>query len=279
MNASFRRARGFVSFAALLLSLTAGVPLFAAGPLFPQALHLTRTIETPFSATATVDEYLAGNRVVTVSEDRTVIADYDQQTVTEISRRAGTYSVTRFDELARAAQAERKGSAVSATSADGCDVTDSDRPAGRDRGNYTVARPAKPAAIVEIQVGSDPSVQLSREAVEVLLGAAYPQRESLEANVALRAIERRGGGGRRTQSAGANAAQPETLALPVEQAVTYSMGERDQVVVRNRVTRVGNELPPPDAITIPAGAKQVPSPAVETRRRLEELERFTPPAQ
>lgn len=277
MNGSFRTGGILVSSFFALLQFAA-LSAFAAGPLFPQPLHLTRVIETPFSDRATVDEYLDGNRVVTVSGDRTVIVDYDKQTITEISR-GGTYSITKFDELARAIQSERKDVTAAATSADGWDVTDSDRPAGRDRGSYMVARPSKKSQIVEMQIGADPTIQLSREAVEVLLGAAYPQNETLESNVALHAITRRNGGGRQTQALGANANKPETLALPVEQVTTYAIGDNENVVVRNRVTRVGNEPPPPDAITIPAGAKQVPSPAVETRRRLEDLDRFSPPTQ
>lgn len=249
-----------------------------AAVLFPQPLHLTRVVETPFNGRETVEEYLSGNRVITVSADRTVIVDYDQQTVTEISRRAGTYSITPFEKLARASQASRRG--VSATAkmpaASDWDVRDSSRPAGRERGEYSVARPPKASAVVEMQVGVDPAVQLSRAAIEVLVGATYPQSESVESTVAMRAITRRGGVVERrlaAQSAGAT----ETFALPIEQSVTYATGDGENVTVRNRVTRVGNELPPPDVASIPAGAKLIASPAVETQRRLEELEQVAPP--
>jgi hypothetical protein len=253
----------------------------AAAALFPQPLHLTRVVETPFAERATVEEYLAGNRIITVSADSTVIVDYDKQTITEI-KRAGTYSITPFDAMARATQSARKGvsaAAAAKTTAADWEVRDSGRPAGRDRGDYTIARPAKASAIVEVQIGVDPTVRLSREAVEALLGSAYPQKETIEAGVAMRAIERRGGADRRVQTLGANAvATAETLALPIEQSVTYAMGD-ENVVVSSRVTRVGNELPPPAALEIPAGAKLVASPAVETQRRLEELDRFSPPNQ
>lgn len=271
VHGSFSLRGTFVS-SLLLLSLATS-PARAAAPLFPEPLHLTRVVETPFAERTTVDEYLIGNRVITVSADHTVIVDYDQQTVTEIHRRAGTYSITRFDNLARAAQASRRGLSAAAapkSSANDWDVRDSIRPTGRDRGDYTVARPSKPSPIVEVQVGVDPTILLSREAVEVLLGATYPQNESIESAVAMRAVSRRGGAERRVQTQAAGAA--EMLALPIEQSVTYAAGDGEGVVVRNRVTRIGRELPPPEAMAIPAGAKLIASPAVETQRRLEELE-------
>jgi hypothetical protein len=251
----------------------------AAAPLFPQPLHLTRVVETPLGDRTTVEEYLSGNRVITVTADRTVILDYDKQTMTEIGRT--TYSITPFDELARAQQAGRRQGAARATaSVDGWDVREASRPEGRDRGDYAIARPASNAnsPIMEVQVGVDPTIRLSREAVEVLLGATYPQQETTASAIALRAIARRGGE-RRMQPLGANAAAENTLALPIEHSVTYAVDERESVVVRNRVTRIGNEIVPPAAIAIPPGAKLVPSPAVETRRRLEELDRFAPPSQ
>lgn len=260
----------------LLLSLVSA-PARAAAPLFPEPLHLTRVVETPFSDRTTVDEYLIGNRVITVSADHTVIVDYDQQTITEITPRAGTYSITRFDNIARAAQASRRGLSAAAPKpvANDWDVRESVRPNGRDRGDYTIARPSKPSPIVEVEVGVDPTILLSREAVEVLIGASYPHTESVESAVAMRAISRRVGTERRMQTEAASAT--DMLALPIEQAITYAAGDGEDVVVRSRVTRVGRELPPPEAIAIPAGAKLIASPAVETQRRLEELEQVNPP--
>ena len=274
----FVSLRGTFVSSLLLLSLFSA-PARAAAPLFPEPQHLTRVVETPFAERSTVDEYLIGNRVITVSADHTVIVDYDQQTVTQITPKAGTYSITRFDQLARAAQASRRGLSAAAPkpAANDWDVRESIRPNGRDRGDYTIARPSKPSPIVEVQVGVDPTILLSREAVEVLLGATYPNNESVESAVAMRAISRRNGGAeRRVQSQAASSAS-ELLALPIEQAITYATGDGEDVVVRNRVTRVGRELPPPEALAIPAGAKLIASPAVETQRRLEELEQVTPP--
>jgi hypothetical protein len=271
------RFRGTFVPSLVFLSVVAA-PARAAAPLFPEPLHLTRVVETPFAERTTVHQYLAGNRIITVGEDRTVIADYDKQTITEINPRAGTYSITPFANVARAAQGNRRGIAANAAAtpaASDWEVSEAPRPAGRDRGDYTIARPAKPSAIVEVQVGVDPSVRLSREAVEVLLGATYPQEENVESNVTMRAIRQRVGADRRVATQAAGAA--EMLALPIEQAITYATGDGDDVVIRSRVTRVGNELPPPEAMSIPAGAKLVASPSVETQRRLEELEQFAPP--
>src|SRR5258706_102436 len=79
------------------------VPAVAATALFPQPLHLVKRIDDPFAKKAiTVDEYCYGNRIVTVSGDRVKIVDYDEQQVTEIDHGDGTYSVTRFDDIARA---------------------------------------------------------------------------------------------------------------------------------------------------------------------------------
>src|SRR6478672_9484049 len=53
---------------------------FAAAPaLFPQPLHLTRAVDDPSGKTTVVDEYCRGNTMVSISGDRTVIADYDKQ--------------------------------------------------------------------------------------------------------------------------------------------------------------------------------------------------------
>src|SRR5688572_20952221 len=87
-----------------LLALCVSAWCVGAAParvLFPTNLHLTRQVEDPLSGkTVTIDEYCYGNRVVSVSGEKTVIADYDKQQITEINRKNGTYSVSRFDEVA-----------------------------------------------------------------------------------------------------------------------------------------------------------------------------------
>jgi hypothetical protein len=67
---------------------------FAANALFPRPLHLVRRVDDPISnTTATIDEYCAGNRVVTIRGSKVAIADYDVQQLTEIDHAALTWSV------------------------------------------------------------------------------------------------------------------------------------------------------------------------------------------
>src|SRR5690349_10489781 len=77
--------------------------MFAADVLFPTPLHLTRRVhESIGNATTTVEQYCYGNRVITVRGPITTIADYDKSELTEINREDATYSVSRFDQIARA---------------------------------------------------------------------------------------------------------------------------------------------------------------------------------
>lgn len=107
--------------------------------LFPEPRHFVRRITDPVSdRVSTIHEYCAGNRIVAVDGERTVVTDYGKQEVLEIDRVAGTYSVTRFDELAR-----------------------------------TSAKPATGGG-VSVDVRVDRSITISKAAAEVLLGAAWP---------------------------------------------------------------------------------------------------------
>jgi hypothetical protein len=66
------------------------------------ALHLARHVDDPISKTsATIDEYCARNRVVTVRGSKVTIADYEAQQLTEIHHAAQTWSVTSFADIAR----------------------------------------------------------------------------------------------------------------------------------------------------------------------------------
>src|SRR5213078_3738221 len=98
----------------------AAPPAFAAGaPLFPTPLHLTRQVHDSISGkTAVLEEYGYGNRLISIRGARTSIADYEKGELIEIDRDAGTYSVTRFDAVARANQIVNPQSrAVAATAA------------------------------------------------------------------------------------------------------------------------------------------------------------------
>ncbi len=78
-------------------------PAFAGAALFPAPLHITRQVYNSISdKTALVEEYGYGNPLVAVRGARTSIADYEKGELIEIDRDAGTYSITRFDALAKA---------------------------------------------------------------------------------------------------------------------------------------------------------------------------------
>jgi hypothetical protein len=211
--------------------------LFAV--LFPAPLHLTREVTDPITGgTSVIEEYCHGNRVVAVSGQRTAIAEHDQGVLTVIDFEAGTYSVTKFDDLAKAwAEPER-----------------------------TAASPA-PAA--PMQVKGDQRHLLSRDAVEVLLGLAYPARRDAGSDAAvasLRSKERR-----IVSNAAAAGNEAADYALPLEQILQIDAGG-ETVEVRNTVVRIGSELAPAEVLTVPPGARLVESTAVGARRMLEELD-------
>ncbi len=232
----------------------------AADVLFPQPLHITRQIEDSISKSkTTLHEYCAGNQVITVSGDRVTIADYTRQELTEIDRRAGTYSVTRFEELAGALAAtnmttRRKAAASQATT----------RTVASD--SYEIQ--LDPATKMELRV--DRNVHLSRAALEVLIGASFPNPRSETHDAILRTSVSPRDGGRRIV---ANAADVETYALPVEQSMTFDV-EGEQVSIRNKVLDVRPELAPPGTVTIPPGSQLVEARAVRLARELRELDRL-----
>lgn len=226
--------------------LCAGIAslLGAADALFPAPLHLTRRIDDPFSkAPVVVEEYCAGNRVVTVRGDRVVIADYERQELTEIDRAAATYSITRFDEIARTLPA-----------AEPAEVTTRSRKLPGERFELLVERRAEAAAAItrtKIEITVDRGVQLRKPALDVLLGAAYPYRPGAHHRQLL-------------EAAGTG--------LPSEQITTHEFDGRE-VVLRNVITRVAAESAPPELTAIPPGAKRVESRFNLTRRTAEELDR------
>ena len=232
------------------LFVTAFVVLFVvssdgAEVLFPSPLHLTRRIEDPLAeAPIEVDEYCAGNRVVTVRGSRVIIVDYEKQQITEVDHGAATYSVTPFQEIARAApppvrrQMQRTAAAP--------------RSLGLRRGE--AGRPIERFEIVSdsvsIELGVDHETRLSPGARDVLLGGAYPASPTPLHDQLLAAA----GSG-----------------LPAEQRTTFRFEGRE-LVVRNVVTRVGNELVSPDLIAIPAGAKRVESRFTATAKLAAEID-------
>ena len=276
-------SRAFLGVALLALNASAWC-VIAAPPraLFPNNLHLTRQVQDPLSGTAvTIEEYCSGNRMVAVSGDRTVVVDYDKQEITEIDRRAGTYSVSRFSDIAGLAAesggaTSRRQSAAATTG-----------PAARERWKVTpqgvrgaAGRSVEQFEFVDdgelrrkVDVGVDRSVPLTREAVEVLIGAAYPNTPREEHEPVLRAAAARteGRGLAATDADAAAAEDKPTYGLPVTQAFTFS-DSGTELTFRSTITRVGAETAPAEALLIPPGAKRVESPASAVRRQLRELD-------
>ncbi|MEO8033971.1 MAG: hypothetical protein ABI837_06020 [Acidobacteriota bacterium] len=251
------------------------VPASAAEVLFPTPLHLTRQVHDPISdSTATLDEYAYGNRLISVRGDRTAIADYEKGELTEIDRTAGTYSVTRFDVVAKAARPSGPTAAASPLTSDsqatkpplkalGAKATKSGH-----QGDFYSAEVGTQNAKQRVDVGVDHSIMVSRPALEVLLGAAYPGTRLPEHEVILAAAAP----GRALATASTDSStRAASYALPLEQLVTYDFDGK-QVEFRSTVVRVGNEPAPMDLIAIPAGARRVESRTVLISREIESIE-------
>ncbi|MFL6244940.1 MAG: hypothetical protein ACJ74H_02865 [Thermoanaerobaculia bacterium] len=257
-----------------LLALCVSAWCAGAAParvLFPTNLHLTRQIEDPLSGkTVTIDEYCFGNRVVSISGEKTVISDYDKQQITEIDRKNGTYSVSRFDEIAEATpQTETASIGTENVKRDRWTATPRGMrgAAGRSVEHFEFAENGE--AKRKVEVGIDRSVALSEDAVEVLIGAAYPNPRREEHEPLLRAAGIRDAS--RLSTDAASAPRDGTYGLPVTQAFTYS-DSGTEVTFRTTVTRVGAEGPPADLLIIPPAARRVESTAAAVRRQLHELD-------
>jgi len=224
----------------------------AGEPLFPKPLHIVRRIDDPVAGKAiTVHEYCAGSRIATVNGDRVAIVDYEAQRIVEIDRGAGTYSVTRFEEAAkaqpRAAGAAKMQGALRMTKADMYEARfDSD---------------------AKLEIGVDRRFELSRDAVEALIGAAYPSERHPEHDALLEAAR----GPRDRVASQSKDAQTEHYALPASQITTYSTEGRE-IVLKNTIVAVSNELAPADVLAIPPGARQVESRITRAARELQALD-------
>lgn len=187
--------------------------------------------------TGTVDEYCHGNRIVAIGAQKTSIVDYAKGEVTVIDFVAGTYSVATFEQLAKV---QPRSAALVAS-----------------------ARPV-------VSVTAHPSVRLRRAAVAALVGGSYPDPPSdvADAVVAAVRVPRRSVA---LTSAAAVGESEEEYALPVDAHIRLDSGG-ENVEIRNLVVRVGSELPPPEKIVPPAGARLVESEALLLQRRLRELD-------
>jgi hypothetical protein len=200
-----------------------------AGTLFPTPLHLVRRIEDPISHTATtVDEFCAGDRIVSITGSRVSITDYAAQLLTEIDHAAATYSVTRFDDIAKA------------------------RPRVDTSSQATVT------------VSIDRSVALSRDAVEAIVGAAYPNRRDSRHEQILAAAAPSSGGRLAAQSAESAYGLPTNTSIESEEGLTY----------RNVVIRFDHDLPPAQMMLIDPGATRVESRLTRMTREMLQLDKL-----
>ncbi|MHB0972155.1 MAG: hypothetical protein ACYC7A_06015 [Thermoanaerobaculia bacterium] len=256
---------------ALLLSffLVSGLMLAAPGAaeaLFSQPLHLTRQIDDPLAAAPVVlEEYFSGNRAVAVRGDRVSIADYEKGELLEIDRAANTFSRTPFERIAgaraKAAVARDAGTPWDVTPAPGRTV------AATGAEVFTIRPPAGSRARVRsIEIALDPTRRLTREAFDVLTGAAFPNQPRASHGAIANAAARE-----RLQPTAAVAAG--AYALVLEEITTYEVAG-ETLVVRNSVTSVDAALPPDYLLAPLPGAKEVESPLVVRERLLEELDRL-----
>lgn len=254
-----------------LLSLSFAVVAGAADVLFPAPLHITREIVTPFSSGKTiVDEYCHGNRIVSVSGRRTAIADHARREVTVIDFAAGTYSVTTFANIAKANAVDKRPSEAVAGAQDAWKVEAAGgRVVASRPGRVVEAERRDEGGRVVIRLTVDNQITLSRDAADALLGTGYPNRREDRSDVVLDAMRVRDRN--ISTNAARDAASVDGYALPLEQHVLTEVGG-DLIETRNVVLRVGNELPPPDLLVVPPGAKLVESDLVMSRRLLEEAD-------
>jgi hypothetical protein len=246
--------------------MVSAVPAMAAPALFPKPLHLVERIDDPFAKrTKSIDEYCYGNRIVTVAEQRVTILDYDAQTITLIDHGQGTYSVTRFDEIANArpkAAAEKAAVAPKVTP----DGIKSSR-GGRSVDTFSIEVPH-----TKVVIGVDRTVTLSRAAVEALIGSSYPNVHRPEHDAMLGAAAPAARGGRiAATSTGTGEGEAADYALPAERAITID-SEGGPVTLRTSVLRSDAELPPQSAVLIDPGAKRVESPTARFAREMKEAD-------
>lgn len=271
----------FVAALFALAAASSSLHAATAKVLFPQNLHLTRQIDDPITGKAiTIEEYCYGNRVVSISGDKTVIADYDKQEITEIDRGAGTYSVSRFDEVASAVAiaAPANDRAFSSQSTDAAPKRASWQPTPRGVRSSAYGRSVEQFEFAEadhgrrVEVGIDRSVELSEEALEVIIGAAYPNPRREEHDPLMQAAGVVADVKRGSLTANATAEEP-TFGLPVTQAFTYS-DSGSELTFRTTVTRIGAEAAPAELLVVPPAAKRVESRAATVRRELHDLDQL-----
>lgn len=234
-------------------------------PIFARPLHLVRRIDDPITRkSTTVDEYCAGNRIVSLRGARVTMLDFDRGVMTEIDHAAHTYSVTSFAEVAAA-----RAAIVRMTPANGPAAGASWKPlpnaavAATRAGSEAFSLSPDPEGETRLDVVIDRSVALSRAAVEVLIGAAWPAVHNRQHDAVLSVAAPRPGGRASVLSSSA-----DVYGLPASQTLR-SAGE---LVVTNTVLRVNDAVVPPELLAVDPGARRVESDVVRLTRELAALD-------
>lgn len=248
--------------------LAAAIVLIAASAnaaaLFPQPIHIVRSVEDPIAQTSTtIEEYCSGDRIVSVrGESAVTIADFSAGTLSEIDRATGTWSETSFDDLAKArpAAASRK-TLPTALRATGMRASAS----GRMLEGFEISDQTSGVAR-RIEVAVDRQLSLSRAALEALIGAAYPSVHTDVHDVILAAAS-----DPRFSTAAATAHAQPTFNLPAEVVITFTV-DGETLVARNLVVRVDEAKIRPEALVIPVGGTRVESRLVRLAKEAEALD-------
>ena len=263
---------GRVAVFVVLAAATAG---FAADVLFPEPLHLVRRVEDSLSGDASeIDEYCSGNRIITIRGARTAIADYGPaRQLIEIDRDAATYSVTSFSELAATApklrlqadtQSRRDEIVVEAV---GAKASKSGRTA-----DWYAIRSGGDRNAAKIEIAVDREITISREALEALIGSAFPSTASAQSEATARAC-------RHSPSEVTNG-DADRYGLPLEQVMAFDDDDDDErrVTLRSSIVHLDHDAAPPELVAIPAGARLVLSRRAQIAKSMKELDSgFVPP--
>ena len=230
----------------------------SAAVLFPEPLHIVRESTDPISGvTSTVHEYCSGDRIATVNGPVTVIADYARGEITEIDRGRGTFSITSFENVARAAITH--GTQWIAKSMGEPRVLGVRRSAdGRALESYEFARTEGNLQIV-VTVGVDRKTILSSAAAEALIGASFPNRRSFVHDAIMKAASGR------------------DVALPSEHTISYEFAG-EKLVFRSAIRSIDRQLAPAEVLMIPPGSRRVETRLTSVPRAIEELDRLPRPA-
>lgn len=239
---------------ACLALLPAGALGQAATPLFPEPLHIVRRVTDALSQRSIrVDEYCAGNRIVSIRGTRVAILDFAEESVTEIDRGAATYSVTPFADLAQSNATLAKTRPVAASG--GWKMTAAS--------TFIDAAADQTAMAARLEISIDASIALTRASIEALIGASHPALRTIEHDAVLKA-----------------AGSTRARAAPAETRVTYGLPRvqklsvAGEVIFSNVVESVDGARVPPELLRVDASLQRVERAGIRLARDLDSLDRL-----